>query len=173
MQSTITKKNSYTLTIDIKESGVEFQKARKHVLDEIRKNGKVKGFKAGSDIPEAVIVREYGEQAIDQQAVDQVIQNIYPKILKKENIIPVAPGNITDIKSTDPLEITLEVEVLPEIEVDMKKLDKIKVARTPVTVDPSEVEAELNGIKERFTHFHEAGSHSEDGADTTHTTVEK
>ena len=116
MQSTVTRKNAYTLTINLKESGVEFQKARKHVLEEIRQKWKVKGFKQGSDIPEAVIVREYGEEVITQQALDHVVNNLYPKVLKKENIIPVAPGNITEVKSTDPIELTLEVEVFPEIE---------------------------------------------------------
>jgi trigger factor len=173
MQSTVTRKNAYTLTINLKESGVEFKKARTKVLEEIRQNGKVKGFKQGSDIPEHVIVREYGEEAITQQALDHVVNHLYPKVLKKENIIPVAPGNITEVKSTDPIELTLEVEVFPEIEIDEKKLDKIKVKRTSVKVETSEVDAELEAIKARFTHFHEAGSHTEDGADTSHTTVEK
>lgn len=173
MQSTVTRKNAYTLTINLKESGSEFQKARKHILEEIRQNGKVKGFKQGSDIPEHVIVREYGEEVITQQALDHVVNHLYPKVLKKENIIPVAPGNITEVKSTDPIELTLEVEVFPEIEIDEKKLDKIKVKRTAVKVETSEVDAELEAIKARFTHFHEAGSHAEDGADTSHTTVEK
>ncbi len=90
MQSTVTRKNSYTLSITIKETGVEFEKAKKAVIEEIRTKGKVKGFKQGSAIPESVILREYGETAIEQQALDQVIGKIYPKVLKKENIIPVA-----------------------------------------------------------------------------------
>ncbi len=173
MQSTVTRKNAYTLSINIKESGAELAKARKHVLEEIRTKGKVKGFKAGSDIPEHVIVREYGEEMITQQALDHVVNHIYPKVLKKENIIPVAAGNITEVKSTDPIDLTLEVEVFPEIEIDEKKLDKIRVKRTAVKVEKSEVDAELEAIKARFTHFHEAGSHTEDGADTSHTIVEK
>ena len=172
MQSTVTRKNSYTLSINIKESGVELEKARKHIIEEIRTNGKVKGFKQGSDIPEAIIVREYGEEVIRERALDAVMTKIYPKILKKENIVPVAAGNITEVKSTDPIELTLEVEVFPEIEIDTKKLDAIKVKRTPVKVDEKEIDAEIAAIKTRFTHFHDAGSHSTDGADTSHTAIE-
>ena len=172
MQSTVTRKNSYTLSIVIKESGVELEKAQKFIIDDIRKNGKVKGFKQGSDIPEAIIVREYGEEVIRERALDRVINHIYPKVLKKENIIPVAPGNITDVKSTNPIELTLEVEVFPEIEIDEKKLDKIRVKRTQVTIEDKEIDAEIEAIKTRFTHFHEAGSHTEDGADTSKTTIE-
>jgi trigger factor len=172
MQSTVTRKNSYTLSIFIKESGVELEKAKKHVIEEIRTKGKVKGFKQGSTIPEHVIVREYGESAIEQQALDALIGKIYPKVLKKENIIPVAPGNITEVKSTDPIELTLEVEVFPEIEIDEKKLAKIKVKKTPVTIEKNAVDKELEAIKTRFTHFHDAGSHSDDGADTSTLAIE-
>ena len=173
MQSTVTRKNSYTLSLTIKESGVEFEKARKHVIEDIKNNGKVKGFKQGSDIPEAVIVREYGEALIQEKALDKVISHVYPKVLKKENITPVAPGNIVEVKSVNPVEIILEVEVFPEIEIDTKKLDAIKVKRTSVSVTEKDVDTEIEAIKTRFTHFHAAGSHTEDGADTSHLAIEK
>lgn len=173
MQSTVTRKNSYTLTLTIKESGVELEKARKQVMEEIRTKGKVKGFKQGSAIPDAVILREFGEAAIEQQALDILVEKLYPKVLRKENIIPVAPGNITEIKSTDPVELVLEVEVFPEIEINEKKLDKIRVKRTPVKVEEKEIDAEIDAIKSRFTHFHNAGEHTEDGADTSNEKVEK
>lgn len=173
MQSTVTRKNSYTLIINIKETGVEFEKAKKAVIEEIRTKGKVKGFKAGSAIPENVILREYGEAAIEQQALDQVIGKIYPKVLKKENILPVAQWQITEVKSTNPIELTLEVEVFPEITVDEKKLGKIKVKKSPIEFDEKkEVDEEIDRIKARFTHFHEAGHHAHDGADTSHEQIE-
>ena len=109
---------------------------------------------------------------IEQQALDAVIGKIYPKILKKENILPVSPGQITEVKSTDPIELTLEVEVFPEITIDEKKMNKIKVKKTPVSVEKDEVEMELAEIKKRFTHFHEAGHHTDDGADTSNLSIE-
>ena len=172
MQSTVTRKNSYTLSILIKESGVELEKAKKNVIEEIRTKGKVKGFKKGSNIPDAVIIREYGETMIEQQALDTLIEKIYPKILKKENIIPVASGQITEVKSTNPVELTLEVEVFPEITIDEKKMDKIKVKKSSIVFDDSEIDLEIDAIKTRFTHFHEAGHHSEDGADSSHLAIE-
>jgi trigger factor len=173
MQSTVTRKNSYTLSVTIKESGAELEKAKKHVIETIREKGKVKGFKQGSNIPDHVIIREYGEVAIEQQALDHLVEKLYPKVLKKENIIPVAPGNITELKSKDPIELTIEIEVFPEITIDEKKLAKIKVARTSVVVEESEIDAEIDAVKARFTHFHGAGEHTDDGADTSHTAIEK
>lgn len=172
MQTTVTKKSPFLLSIDVKESGVEFEKAVKKVMENIRQNGKINGFKPGS-APDKVIIQQFGQAAIDQQAVDSVIEKIYPKILKKENIVPVAPGNITELKSTNPLEFTIEVEIFPEVEIDEKKLDAIKVKKTGVKVMKKEIDEELEAIKTRFTHYHEAGVHAEDGADTSNTKVEK
>lgn len=172
MQSTAKRTKPYLVEVTIKESHVEFEKARTHVIEDIRTQGKVKGFQKGSSIPEAIIVREYGEAFIESQTLDRLLAKIYPKILKKENILPVAPGQITKLTSTNPVELTLEIETLPEFSIDEKKLAKVKVKRTPVNVEEKEVDAELEAIKTRFTHFHEAGHHTDDGADTSNLTVE-
>lgn len=171
MQTTVTKKSPFLLSIDVKESGVEFEKAVKKVMETIRQNGKINGFKAGT-APDKVIIQQFGQNVIDQQALDMVIEKIYPKILKKENITPVAPGNIVELKNTNPLEFTIEVEIFPEVTIDEKKLDAIKVKKTPAKVTKKEVDDEIEAIKTRFTHYHEAGKHADDGADTSHTAIE-
>ena len=159
------------MSIEVKESGAEFEKAQKLAIEDFRKNGKINGFKPGT-APDNVIIKQFGQSAIDQHAVDIIIDKIYPKILKKENIIPVAPGNITELKSTNPLEFVIEVEIFPEVTIDEKKLDAIKVKKTNFKVLKKEIDEEIEAIKRRFTHYHEAGVHADDGADTSHTAIE-
>lgn len=171
MQTTVTKKSPFLLSIEVKESGAEFEKAQKLAIEDFRKNGKINGFKPGT-APDNVIIKQFGQSAIDQHAVDIIIDKIYPKILKKENIIPVAPGNITELKSTNPLEFVIEVEIFPEVTIDEKKLDAIKVKKTNFKVLKKEIDEEIEAIKRRFTHYHEAGVHAADGADTSHTAIE-
>lgn len=172
MQTEVTRLKSYLIQVNVKESGVELEKAKKQVIERIRNEGRVKGFKKGSAIPDAVIVREYGEEFISNQALDVILDKIYPKILKKENIIPVAAGKVTEVKSLNPVEFIIEIEVLPEIEIDEKKVKKVSLKKTEVTTNDDEVDTEIKAIEKRFTHFHEAGSHTEDGADTSNTTIE-
>lgn len=171
MQTTVTKKSPFLLSIEVKESGAEFEKAQKLAIEDFRKNGKINGFKPGT-APDNVIIKQFGQSAIDQHAVDIIIDKIYPKILKKENIIPVAPGNITELKSTNPLEFVIEVEIFPEVTIDEKKLDAVKVKKTNFKVLKKEIDEEIEAIKRRFTHYHEAGVHADDGADTSHTAIE-
>ena len=166
MQTTVTKKSPFLLSIEVKESGAEFEKAQKLAIEDFRKNGKINGFKPGT-APDDVIIKQFGQSAIDQHAVVIIIE-----ILKKENIIPVAPGNITELKSTNPLEFVIEVEIFPEVTIDEKKLDAIKVKKTNFKVLKKEIDEEIEAIKRRFTHYHEAGVHADDGADTSHTAIE-
>lgn len=154
MHITKTNVNAYTIRIEVKESSVELQKSRKHVLDEIRSEGKVSGFMKGSEIPEEAIVKQYGETFIMNKSLDHYLEKAYPKILRKAEVTPVAPGNITAVKGFEPLEFTLEVEILPAISLDEKAIKKIKVKKTAVTLEEKEVDDEVEAIKKRFTHYH-------------------
>ncbi len=173
MQVSTEKKSPYLIEITLKESWAEFEKAYKKVLKDVQEKWSVKGFKKGAEIPEKVIVREFGKEALQQQTLDSVIEKAYPKALAKEKIIPAAPGNITQIKSINPVEVVFEVEIFPEVKIDEKKLDTIKIKKSSVRVTKKEIEEELDAIKTRFTHYHEAGKKADDGADTSNETIEK
>lgn len=172
MQATATRTQSYLYEVTIKESGTEFEKARTKAIEDIRKKGSVKGFKKGSNIPDAIIIREYGEANITERAIDALMNKLYLKAIAKAGITPVAPGQIQNIVSTSPFEVVISVEVLPEFEIDEAKIDTISTPRTIVSVEDTEVDAAIDEIRTRFTHFHHAGAHTEDGADTSHTAIE-
>lgn len=165
MQVTSEKINPYTHKVSVKESGAEIKKVRNHVLDDIREEWKVTWFRQGSEIPEEAIVRQYGEEFIMNRTLDKYLEKAYAKILRKLDIIPVASGNITSITSTDPLEFTLEIEVLPEVAIEEKWLKNIKVKKTSTKVEESEIDEEISAIEKRFTHYHRVGEKAHDGTE--------
>ncbi len=59
-----------------------------------------------------------------------------------------------------PLEVVLTVEVMPEVKLDFKKIEKIKVEVPEVSVTDEELQKELDEIVARSTHFHPRGAHS-------------
>lgn len=173
MQSSSKKLNAYTVELTIKENAKEFDKARTETIENIRNNASIKGFRKGAHIPEEVIVKEYGEDMIRERAVNTLLDKIYHKALQKEGIIPVSAGAVKSVVSESPLEVILEVEVLPEAIIDEKKMKKIKIKKTEVKADEDEVTSTIAEIEKRFTHFHDAGAHSEDGFDATNIVIEK
>lgn len=172
MQITSQKTNAYTVEVIVKDSAKAFEKAREEAIAEIAENVSFKGFRKGN-VPKDVVVREYGEVRITEQAVNSYLDKQYLKILEKTGALPVAPGTVKNIKSVEPLEIVLELEILPEAKVDEKKLAKISVPKTSVDATDEDAEKAFKEIEKRFTHFHDAGSHGEDGFDASNLVIEK
>ncbi len=160
------------VSLTITDNAKEFDKARASVIANLGKNAEIKGFRKGAQIPEAIVIKEFGQAAIDERAINYYLDKNYSEMLDKAQITPIAAGVVTDMKSLSPIEITLEIEVLPEIELDMKKLDKITIKKTTVKVEKSEVEDAIADINKRFTHFHEAGHSHDDGFDASKTAIE-
>ncbi len=84
MQISLEKKKPYLIEMTLKESGATFEKEYQKVLKDVQKNGSVKGFKKGAEIPEKVIVREFGKEVLERQTLDNIIEKLYPKALAKE-----------------------------------------------------------------------------------------
>lgn len=131
------------------------QKMRAKVIEDLRKNANIKGFRKGANIPEDIIVKNYGEEAIAQMTVERAIDGLYREALKSEKLLPVSQAEIQEILSQDPLKVQIEVEVFPEITIkDAYK--KIKLGKEIQSVSDAEIDAALEDIKTRFTHFHDA-----------------
>jgi FKBP-type peptidyl-prolyl cis-trans isomerase (trigger factor) len=69
-------------------------------------------------------------------------------------LVPVAQGEITEIVSQSPLIIKLQVEVLPEVEIN-GKYKNISLKKKKVEVTTGEVENAIKDIENRFTRFEE------------------
>lgn len=172
MQITSQKTNAYTIEVIVKDSAKAFEKARDEAIAEIAQSVSFKGFRKGN-VPKEVVVREHGEVRITEHAVNSYLDKQYHKILEKTGALPVAPGTVKNIKSVEPLEIVLELEILPEAKVDEKKLAKISVPKTSVDATDADAEKAFAEIEKRFTHFHDAGSHGDDGFDASNLVIEK
>ena len=139
-----------TIEVPTKDVAKYRKKAIKYLID----NADIKGFRKGH-VTEDVIVKHYGEDYISQMTVDFAIDKVYREALKKENLLPVAQGEIKEIISQNPLKLRMEVEVFPEINID-DKYKKISLKKTKVEVKDSEIKAALKDIEDKFTTFKEA-----------------
>lgn len=153
MQTSLTKTNAHTVELTIKDSTKEFEKAKANAIEHLKEHANLKGFRKGGHIPDDLIVKQFGEAAITEHAVDDYVNSVYRKALLKENIIPVGSGEITKVVSLSPIEIVIVVEVLPDAIVDEKKLSKINVKKTLASVDEADVDMAINQIETRFTKF--------------------
>jgi trigger factor len=159
MQATSKKINAHTFEVTIKESATEMEHYKKSAAKKIAEARQFPGFRKGDEVPADVIAREVGEDRLMGEALDEALQAIYPKALKKLGINPVDIGELTKVTSMSPLEVVLTVEVMPEIKLDFKKIEKISVEVPEVSVTDEELQKELDEIIARGTHFHPRGAH--------------
>ena len=159
MQATSKKINTHTYEVTIKESAAEMEHYKKSAAKKIAEARQFPGFRKGDEVPVDVVAREIGEDRLMGEALEEALQTVYPKALKKLEIHPVDVGEITKVISMTPLEVVLSVEVMPEVKLDIKKLEKIKVDIAPVSVSDEELQKELDEIIARGTHFHTRGAH--------------
>lgn len=155
MKSSIKKLEKSIVELTIEESKENIAKYRKKVMADIRKNADIKGFRKGANIPDEVIVKNYGEERISALMVDEALNKLYGEALKSNNILPISQGEIKEIKSQDPLVVVMHIEVFPEVEIDAK-YKKVKLPKTLVSVTDEEVEQTLGEIQAKFTKFAQA-----------------
>ena len=133
----------------------EVSKYRKKALKKISEEKEIKGFRKWSDIPENVIISQFWEWALNETIVELAVDEMYRKALLEYKIMPVSQWEIKEIVSQDPLKIKIHVEILPEVKIDEKKLQKIKLKKAEIIVSDEEVNSSIKEIEDRFTRFEE------------------
>ncbi len=146
------KKDNSILEVIIEEDAKNIAKYRNKVLEDIRKNANIKWFRKWSVIPEEVLIKNFWEEQIAQMTVEKALDTLYAKALTKLGIIPVSQWVIKEVVSQSPLKVILDVEVLPEVEID-DAYKKIKLKKKNIKVTAKEVEEALDEIKRKFTTF--------------------
>ena len=101
------------LTVEVEADRMEASKRR--AARQIAGRGKIPGFRPGK-APYDVIVRYYGEAAIVEQAMDLLVDEIYPKVLEEAEIRPAAAGSLEKIEELDPPKLIFNVPLAPEID---------------------------------------------------------
>ena len=101
------------LTVEVEAELMDSNKRR--AARQIAKRGKIPGFRPGK-APYDVIVRHYGEAAIVEQAMDLLVDDIYPKVLEEAEIKPAAAGSLEKIEELDPPKLIFRVPLAPEID---------------------------------------------------------
>ncbi len=88
---------------------------KRRAARKISQETKIPGFRPGK-APYDIVRRMYGDDAIEKQAVELLIDDQYAKVLDAADVKPGAPGALDEIISTDPLKLSFIVPLAPEVE---------------------------------------------------------
>ena len=88
---------------------------KKRAARKISERGKIPGFRPGK-APYHMVVLNYGEQAVMEQAIDFFVDAEYSNILKEAEVEPGAAGSLESIDSLEPPKLTFRVPLAPEVD---------------------------------------------------------
>lgn len=137
--------NDGVLTFSIEQT--EIQKGLTNAFNKVKKNLNVPGFRKGK-VSRQVFNRMYGEEALYEDALNDVLPTAYEAAVKEAGIDPVSQPKI-DVDSMEKGEawvIKAEVTVKPEVKLgDYKELE---VPKQDVEVSDEDVNARLKSEQE-------------------------
>ena len=149
MKSTVERlaNNQVVLEVEVGQDQVEaaIDRASRRLAQQI----KIPGFRPGR-APRSVIEMRVGREVLYQEALDDLIPEVYSQALKENDLVPIdAPElDILDMEDGKPLRFKATIDVKPEVTLgEYKGLEVTKqVARVP----NADVERVLETMRERF-----------------------
>ena len=113
IEKTIEENHEAKLVVEVEPEKMDTYKRR--AARHISQRGKIAGFRPGK-APYEMVVRNYGEQAVIEQAMDFLVDAEYSNILKEAEVEPGAAGSLESIDSLEPPRLTFRVPLAPEVE---------------------------------------------------------
>lgn len=132
------------LTVEVEADS--FESAKKRAARQLSRKTKIPGFRPGK-APYPVILRQIGEATIIEEALELLVQEIYPKIINESEIQPYGPGQLENVVSMDPP--VLEFVVPLEAKVELGDYHSISQPYEPKQITEKEVEDVLADLQER------------------------
>jgi len=149
VKSTVEKLSPTRVRINVEvpfaELEPDFSKAYKELAQQVR----LPGFRPGK-APAKLLEARVGRAAVLEQVVNSALPGRYSEAVTASDVKPLGQPEIevTKIEDGQELTFTAEVDVRPEIE--LPDLSTVAVTVEPVTVEDTEVDAELEALRARF-----------------------
>lgn len=110
----------------------------------ISKSAKIPGFRPGK-APYEMVVRMFGEDQIQKEAVDLMLEEVYPQILQEADVSPSGPGQLEEIVSMDPPTFSFIVPLQPEV--SLGDYQSIQSPYEPEPITDEQVEQTLRRLQ--------------------------
>jgi trigger factor len=112
-----TPRDDHQLKVVVEIENDQLERKMHRAARVISEKAKIPGFRPGK-APYEVVVRYAGEEQVKNEAIEMLVDEVYPEMLKEQNIEPGAMGSFEDIVSTDPLTLSFIVPLSPVVELN-------------------------------------------------------
>ncbi len=161
MEVSIEKQEGIARKVTISVAAKVFDKAVNKKLARYAKNAKLPGFRKGK-IPQKMLEKQFGGSAL-KEAMDELINEYYPKALQQEKIMPASLLNIvpTQMERGKDFVFDVDIEVYPEI--DPPTLEGETIEAIEVDVTEADIDRTIDSIQKRQTEYTETDKAAKQG----------
>ncbi len=147
-----------TVEVPFEELKPSLDAAYKTIAQQIN----IPGFRKGK-VPPPVIDRQVGRGAVLDQAINEALPQFYVQALQENELQPLAQPEIevTKLEDNALVEFTAEVDVRPTIVVPA--YDDLSVEVDDVEVSDSDVDEQVEALRERFATLQDVERPAQDG----------
>ena len=139
-------REDHQITLIVEPTLEVIEQFKKRAARLISKESRIAGFRPGK-APYEVVMRVKGEKAIEEQAIEMLLDDIYPKALQEAEIDPSGPGNLEDYPSLDPPKFTFVVPLQPEI--ILADYQSIRKDYAPPEISEDDINNAIHGLQIR------------------------
>lgn len=142
IETTLQDNNQMSVSIELEQATID--KYNHRAIRQIAKKAKFPGFRPGK-APNAIVVQAYGQEYIDAQTLEMLLDEVYPEILKKTELDPAGPGSLEKVEL--PL-LTFSVPLAPSVELGDYR--SIRKPYEPEEITDEDVDKVINDIRRSF-----------------------
>jgi trigger factor len=132
------------LTVEVPDD--QIAAAMHRAARRLSERSKIAGFRPGK-APYEVVLQRYGKEAVFDEALDALGQDVYRQALEDSSLDPVAPGALEDVVSRSPLVLRYTVPLLPEV--DLGKYRDVRLPFEAPAVTEQAFQEMLDGLQQQ------------------------
>ncbi len=102
-----------SMTVEIETERLE--SARHRAARKISERSKIPGFRPGK-APYDVVRRLYGDATVTEDAIELLVDEVYPQALKQAEVNPAGPGSLEKVESLEPPKFIFTVPLEPTVD---------------------------------------------------------
>ncbi len=108
-------RDDHQVTLIVEVEAERMESAKHRAARRISERKSIPGFRPGK-APYDVVVRSFGEGIIKEEAVDLLLDEIYPEALQETRLNPSGPGKVDKIDDLDMPKFTFIVPLMPTVD---------------------------------------------------------
>ena len=139
------------LSIEVEDERV--QQALQRAAKRMATKANIPGFRKGK-APYPVVLRAFGQDAVFEEMVEELGQQVYREAMEESQLEPYGPGEMQDVQR-DPLVFKFTVPLRPTV--DLGDYRSLRAPFTPPEVSDEAVDEVLKDLQERNSTLEPAG----------------